>query len=132
MSYQQLSFNDDADDVFIKARFLRGNLLGIHLINDEKPNIRKLAKSYNYRISKAASEMAVEMNKSSYSSFKSWKESLSAVIEENITEYNPQLRDMSDMIKEETEKIAELEDNQSTIQNSLNAIEELMAWRALD
>ena len=132
MSYQQLSFNDDADDVFIKARFLRGNLLGIHLINDEKLNIRKLANSYNDRISKAASEMAAEMNKSSYSSFKSWKESLSAVIEENITEYNPQLRDMSDMIKEETEKIAELEDNQSTIQNSLNAIEELMAWRVLD
>lgn len=132
MSYQQLSFNDDADDVFIKARFLRSNLLGIHLINDEKLNIRKLANSYNDRISKAASEMAAEMNKSSYSSFKSWKESLSAVIEENITEYNPQLRDMSDMIKEETEKIAELEDNQSTIQNSLNAIEELMSWRVLD
>lgn len=132
MSYQPLSFNDDADDVFIKARFLRGNLLGIHLIDDEKLNIKKLANSYNNKISKAASEMAEEMNKSCYSSFRAWKESLSAVIEENITEYNPQLRDMSDMIKEETEKIAELEDNQSTIQNSLNAIEELMAWKVLD
>lgn len=132
MSYQPLSFNDDADDVFIKARFLRGNLLGIHLIDDEKLNIKKLANSYNDRISKAASEMAAEMNKSCYSSFRAWKESLSAVIEENITEYNPQLRDMSDMIKEETEKIAELEDNQSTIQNSLNAIEEKMAWQVLN
>lgn len=132
MNYQPLSFNDDADDVFIKARFLRGNLLGIRLIDDEKLNTRKLANSYNDRISKVIAEMAVEMNKSSYSSFRTWKESLSAVIEENITEYNPKLRDMSDMIKEETEKITELEDNQSTIQHSLNAIEELMSWRTLD
>lgn len=132
INYQPLVFNDDADNVFIKARFLRGNLLGIRLIDDEKLNTRKLSYSYNDKIAKTIVEMATEMNKSSYISFRNWKESLSAVIEENITEYNPQLRDMSDMIKEETEKIAELEDNQATIQKSLNAIEELMNWKVLD
>lgn len=129
MSYQPLSFNDDADNVFIKERFLRGNILGMQLIDDEKLNIRKLASSYNTKISKSTFEMATEMNKSSYGSFRAWKESLSAVIEENITEYNPQLRDMSDMIKEETEKIAELEDDQLKIQQSLTTIEGLMSWR---
>ena len=54
------------------------------------------------------------------------------MIEGNITEYNPQLRDMSEMIKEETEKIAELEEDQATIQKSLNAIEDLMNWKVLD
>lgn len=132
MSYQPLSFNDDADNIFIKARFLKGNFFGFHLIDDEKLNIRKLSRSYNDKIAKTIFEIATEMNASSYSSFRTWKESLSAVIEENITEYNPQLRDMSDMIKEETEKIAELEDNQSTIQHSLNAIEELMSWKTLE
>lgn len=132
MSYQPLSFNDDADNVFIKERFLRGNILGIQFIDDEKLNIRKLASSYNTKISKSTFEMAVEMNKSSYGSFRAWKESLSAVIEENITEYNPQLRDMSDMIKEETEKITELEDNQLKIQQSLTTIEELMSWREVN
>ena len=39
---------------------------------------------------------------------------------------------MGERVKEETEKIAELEDNQSTIQHSLNAIEELMSWRTLE
>lgn len=129
MSYQPLSFNDDADNVFIKARFLRGNLLGIQLIDDEKLNIRKLAQSYNTKIFKAIIEMAAEMNKSSFSSFRVWKESLSAVIEENITEYNPNLREMSDLIKEETERIAELEDNQLKIQQSLTTIEGLMSWK---
>ena len=76
--------------------------------------------------------MASEINASSYKSFQVWKGNLAAIIEENITEYNPQLRDMSDMIKEETEKIAELEENQATIRASLNAIEELMEWKVLE
>ena len=46
--------------------------------------------------------------------------------------HNPQLRDMSDMIREETEKIAELESNQLTIQRSLSEIEDLMAWKAVE
>ncbi len=132
MSYQPLSFNDDADSIFIKARFLKGNIFGFRLIDDEKLNIKKLTRSYNEKIAKTISEISAEMNASCYSSFRVWKENLSAAIEENITEYNPQLRDMSYMIKEETEKIAELEDNQSTIKHSLNAIEELMSWRTLD
>ena len=132
MNYQALSFSDDADSVFIKARFLKGSIFGFHLIDDEKLNIRKLSRSYNDKIAKTISEIAAEMNSNSYTSFRSWKESLSAIIEENITEYNPQLRDMSDMIREETEKIAELEDDQATISQSLNAIEELMSWKTLE
>ncbi len=132
INYQSLEFNDDADNIFIKTKFLRGSLLGLQLIEDEKLNIRKLASIYNERIQKAVHEMATEMNASSYKSFQVWKGNLAAIIEENITEYNPQLRDMSDMIKEETEKIAELEENQATIRASLNAIEELMEWKVLE
>ncbi len=129
MNYQILTFNDDAENVFIKTKFLRGKVFGFSLIDDEKLNIRKLTRSYNDRISKSVSEIAAEMNASCYSSFKLWKSNLSTVIEANITEYNPQLRDMSDMIKEETEKIAELEENQLLIQQSLKAIKELMSWK---
>lgn len=132
ISYQSIEFIDHADDIFVKSKFLRGNILGIQLISDEKLNIRKLSNRYNDKISQSISELAVEMNKSGYSSFKNWKDSLITVIEENITEYNPQLRDMSDMIREETEKIAELESNQLTIQRSLSEIEDLMAWKAVE
>lgn len=132
INYQPLEFNDDADSVFIKERFLRGTLLGVQWIEDEKLNLKKLVNSHNDKMEKTIAEMASQMNASSYASFRAWKESLAVVIEENITEYNPQLRDMSDMIKEETEKIAELEENQATIQSSLNAIEGLMAWKVIE
>ena len=132
INYQPLEFNDDADSVFIKERFLRGTILGVQWIEDEKLNLKKLVNSHNDKVEKTIAEMASQMNASSYASFRAWKESLAVVIEENITEYNPQLRDMSDMIKEETEKIAELEENQATIQSSLNAIESLMAWKDIE
>ena len=57
---------------------------------------------------------------------------LQSVIEQNITDYNLRLRDMADMIREETEKIAELEEDQRTIGASLEAIRELMSWKTLE
>lgn len=132
MSYQILDFKDDADSVFIKSKFLRGNVLGIKISDSEKLNIKRLTGSYNDKIKKTIDEMAEKMNDNCHMSFRRWKGNLAAVIEENITEYNPQLRDMSDMIKEETEKIAELEDSQNTIRTSLNEIEELMSWKMVE
>ena len=58
--------------------------------------------------------------------------SLNTVIEENITDYNPQLRDMAAMIKEETEKILELESDQNAISSSLEAIRTLMSWKDVE
>lgn len=132
INYQPLEFHDDADNVFIKTKFLRGHVLGIKINDNEKLNIRRLTNSYNDRIKKAVNEMADVMNHSCAVSFKNWIESLLTVIEENITEYNPQLKDMSEMIREETERIAELEDDQNTISTSLIAMKELMAWKVLE
>ena len=60
------------------------------------------------------------------------KTHLCSVIEENITELNPQLKQIAEMIKEETDKINELADNQQTICSSLDAIKELMDWQVLE
>lgn len=132
INYRPLEFNDDADSIFIKKRFLRGNVLGLQLADLEKLNTRRLAGTYNEKIRKNISAIAAEMNNSYFTSFKNWEQSLASAIETNITEYNPQLRDMAEMIKEETDKIIELEDNQKTIGSSLEAIRELMAWKVLD
>ena len=76
--------------------------------------------------------MAVAINASYFTSFKTWEMSLHTVIEENITDYNPQLRDMAAMIKEETEKIMELESDQNAISSSLEAIKSLMSWKVIE
>jgi hypothetical protein len=53
---------------------------------------------------------------------------LKAAIEANITELNPNLRNMADLIKEETEKILELSTNRRKIGEALDDIKDLMSW----
>jgi hypothetical protein len=54
---------------------------------------------------------------------------LLAVVEKNITIYNPELREISEVIREESERILELQSNQQMISSSLEAIENMMAWK---
>ncbi len=128
INYQPISFEDDIDNVFVKEKFLKIRLFG----DDEKLNIRKLASRYNSKIEKAIKNMANDMNKSCFDSFKRWKDELSSIIELNITEYNPSLRELSELIQEETDRIAELENDKSTIHKSLEAIEDLMNWKEIE
>lgn len=131
LDYKALEFDDDADDVFIKAKFLRGKFLGFDA-DAERLNIRRLTSKYNERIAKNIASMAQILYDSCYASFKAWMSSLIALVEKNITEYNPDLRDMAEMIREETEKIIELENDQKTISDTLDTIKQLMDWKARD
>lgn len=132
MDYKPLEFNDDANDVFIKNKFLRGSFFGFSTGDAERLNIRRLAAKYNERMSKNIMEMAMHLNDSCFASYKTWQATLLSIIEQNITEYNPQLRDMAEMIREETEKIIELETDQQTISASLEAIRQLMSWKDVE
>ncbi len=129
MDYKDIELSDDAENIFIKKKFLRGNVLGLKVNDDERLNIKRLTGIYNDRIEDSIRQMSKRMNDNYYTSFKPWVQNLHASIENNIVDINPKLRSMSDMIKEETEKIAELENDQDTIERSLAAIEDMMAWK---
>jgi hypothetical protein len=129
LQYQSLVFDDEADKVFIKAKFLRGNVLGIRLGTSEKLDNARLASRYNTKIRKDLEEMTALINDSCLDSFKTWQSNLLAVVEENITIYNPELREISEVIREESERILELQSNQQMISSSLETIENMMAWK---
>lgn len=128
-NYQPIEFDDDADNIFIKKKFLRGNIFGLSIGDSERINTKRLASIYNEKIKKNSKAISLDINASCYSSFKSWEQSLYAVIEANITEYNPALRDLADMIRDDTEKILELTENKEAISAALDAINEMMSWK---
>ena len=132
LSYPIFQYDDDADKVFIKAKFLRGNVLGIRLGGSERINTGRLAASYNSKIMHDIEEMSRDINSSCFASFKEWQEKLLALIEENITIYNPELREITEQIREESERILELQTNQKTITDSFMTIDTMMAWKELD
>lgn len=132
ISHQGLVIDDEANKVFVKAKYLKGQIFGFRLGSSERLNTKRLANNFNDLIAKNIKAMSEDLNENCYSSFKVWKSHLYSVIEENITELNPQLKQIAEMIKEETDKINELADNQQTICSSLDAIKELMDWKVLE
>lgn len=132
LSYPIFQYDDDADKVFIKAKFLRGNVLGLRFGASERLDTRRLASSYNSKIKHNMVDISELINTSCFTSFKAWQENLQAVIEENITIYNPELREITEFIREESERILELQTNQQTISNSFKTIENMMAWKELE
>ena len=128
-NYDVNNFKEQADSVFVRKRFLKGNLLGIRINDDEKLDIKRLARSYNDRIKRIVNDMSQSMNEDCFSQFKIWEEKLLAKINANLTELNPELKSLAEIIRIETENITELENNQTMIQTSLDTIKDLMSWK---
>lgn len=132
LSYPAFQYDDKADKVFIKNKFLRGNVLGIKMGISERLDTKRLASSYNSGIRHNIKEMSELINASCFTSFKAWQEKLQAVIEENITIYNPELREITEFIREDVERLFELQTNQQTISNAFMTIENMMDWKDLE
>jgi hypothetical protein len=128
INYESLSFDDGSEKRFSKKKFLRGMLFGLRVNDSEKINLRLLSNRYNKWIKDTVGEIADEVNKSCFDGFEEWRTGLKAAIEANITELNPNLRNMADLIKEETEKILELSTNRRKIGEALDDIKDLMSW----
>ena len=128
-NYKTIDFKDDAETVFAKEKFLQGFLFGFKIGDSEKLNTNRLANRYNEQMEKIVISMSSEMNNNCFARFKTWEKVLLNKIEANLTEYNPELKSLAEIIRIESESIAELEDYQNTIQSSLGAINKLMSWK---
>lgn len=129
MNYPAFTYDDDSDDVFIKAKFLRQNFLaGLFGLRDRIAT-KRLAASFNSKIKRSTREMSEQINTSYFESFKEWQGRLQSTVETNITNLNPALRDLSERIRDEEDRIAELKGNQKTISDSLDTIRNMMEWK---
>ena len=126
LNYPAFTYNDDSDKVFIKEKFLRGNFFGQL---SERLNTKRLASIYNSSMRRNVKEMSERINENCFVSFKEWQSKLQALIEDNIAQYNPELREISEFIREETDRILELQSNQQSITNSMLTIENMMSWK---
>lgn len=129
INHQGLLIDDEANTVFVKAKYLKGQFFGLRFGSSERLNTKRLANNFNDTVAKMIKEMTFDLNENCYSAYKIWQANLCSAIEENITELNPQLKQIAELIKEETEKINELAENQQTICSSLEAVKKLMAWK---
>ncbi len=128
-NYRNITFDDKANSIFVKPKFLHGQLLGLNLFTFEKLNTSKLAREYNKTIANNIETIANSLNGTYYNSYKMWADELTAMIEKNIVELNPELQVLSDAIDNENEQIRILKENQQIISTSLCEIEGLISFK---
>ena len=129
MNYPAFSYDDDSDDVFIKAKFLRQSFWSGLFGRRDRIDTKRLSASFNSKIKRSTREMSEQINSSYFESFKEWQGRLQSTIEVNITNLNPDLRDLSERIRDEEDRISELKSNQRTISDSLETIMHMMEWK---
>ena len=118
--------------MFVREKFLKGTLLGIHIIDDEKLNTSRLARIYNDKIKASVKEMSQMMNEDCFMQFKNWERKILDEINAGLTEFNPGLKELVNKIRIETESLIELEQNQTLIRYSLETMKSLMSWEVVE
>lgn len=128
-SFDVNDFKDQASSVFSIERFLKNQIFGIKVVDDETLALKRLSKKYNDIISENIDEISKEMNDNCFNKFKFWKNRLLHEINKNLVNDNPELYKLNLNIEETNNKIEQLENNKQLIQNSFKAIEEWMSWK---
>ncbi len=133
MTYAPIEFTSQVDDVFIKEKFehLSISFFGIHLFENNRLNLGKLAKTYNSVLKQSANNVFEWLKTNHGASYIEWLESLLQRLRERITDFNPSLQALSKMIAEEEQNLKNLIDKQEKMTQYTHQIEELMTWTEL-
>ena len=92
-------------------------------------NLEKLRRDYNNKLHSLVQSIYADVRTSHIKSFEEWLQSLQEVLENNIIEYSPVLRNQVELIKEETARIQDLEMKQQKLADYTEQIRRMMAWK---
>lgn len=130
INYQTIDFDEVVEDLIEKKKFEKGIFLGgIALWSPGELNLRKLRDFYNDEMNRKIDETYEKVKDSHEQSFKKWLADLEETIIENIVEFNPELHNQNEKIKEETQIIKELEQRQAMINDYKKQISDMMVWK---
>lgn len=130
ISYGDIEFGEE--HVFKKASFEKKLQLWGKVIDLNKLDIGKLAKTYNNDYSAAIDTAKNELNVIHFFNFKAWRSRLVDKIRTNIVDYNPKLSERSKQIMEETEIIESLENTRRILDDYDAQISSLMDWKTFE
>lgn len=132
INYGSIDFKNQAEEIFFSEDFSKTIRIGnVTIVESDKLDILKLENRYNSEMQNRVDEMQNAISVSHEYSFVKWIESLCDTVIENIEEYSPVLRSQVQIIKEETEKIMELETRQKQLGNYAESIRKMMEWKTI-
>ena len=118
---QALAFENHAESIFEKAAFVY-KFFG----DTNRINIDKLTKRFNSELRLMVQQIYNSFESSHANSFDEWMNNLLDTVIENIVEFSPQLYNQAEIIREETERIAELESRKLKLREYSEQIRRMM------
>ena len=134
MTYDAISFGNQADSIFSKAEFERRafSLFGIKLIEENTLNLVKLTKRYNDELLAAVDNIYSGVKYKHDNAFCEWSKNLLDLIRDNIIEFNPTLNQLAKTIAENEQHIRLLQSRQKQINEYAQQIADKMSWKMQD
>ena len=128
LRYEAMKFQEDNTEKLEKDRF-ETRLFSVFAIDPLNINRMKLERTYNAGINKAKEGNYRNIFTSHIDNYTTWIENLKDLLLNNIIEINPALSAQAEIIKEETQKIQELESRQRKLDQYVSQIHKMMQWR---
>lgn len=130
-NYERLQFQKKADTAFDinnlkQYKFKIGNL---KIGEKDSLNLKKLTSTYSSEMKKNIDDIAHKLINNHILAFAEWRDRLLQLLEDNIVEINPDLRELNAEVNAQKKEIEDLKDKGVRLREYKNQIEFLMKWR---
>lgn len=134
MTYDPISFDEKTDKIFTRAHFEKRYIMlfGLKLFENNRLNLNKLTKAYNKELRSQTTHVYNMLKESHENNFKKWVDDLLQKIRENITDYNADLHQLTELISEQEKTLRDLESRKKKLIEYSREVEEKMSWHMRD
>ncbi len=127
--FEQITFDVEVEKIFDKELYEKHTFFKI--FEDHRLNKRKLASRYNNSLKEGIDNIYMQMKRSHRQIFTDWQLKLFSVIEDNITDLNPHLRESKKQVAFYKDLIETLKSAQEALNEYIDKINQLMDWKPI-
>ena len=134
LTYDHITFEEQTEKLFTRSQFEKRYIMlfGIRLFENKKLDLNKLTKAYNKELKGQTSHIYNMLKESHENNFRRWTDDLLKKIRENVTDYNSDLHQLTELISEQERTLRELESRRKRLIEYSREIEEKMSWQMRD
>ena len=125
--FEQIAFTGEIEKIFEREIFERHAFFKI--FEDHRLNKRKLTSRFNSSLKEGIDDIYLQMKSSHKQIFTDWQKRLYSVIEDNITDLNPELREAKKQVTFYKGLIESLRAAQEALNEYIEKINQLMDWK---
>lgn len=130
-NYVLNDFEDHADQIFDAEMFEKFLIEwdNLRFLNIGELDLKKIANTFNVQLEKSIFEIYYTVKSRHVEEFDKWINRFQYDIEENIVTLNPNLREINELIEEETRRIDEMTNKKERIVGYHNDVINMLDWR---